>query len=236
MEGSAMPTTVESRKAMPVPRTVAARTQRPRAELNVSVEVGVDGWPRPRSRRAGAGRRHCGQWCMSKSITLPARTTVPAGVAWLRTLPRGAWEAVVVVVVDALGRGRGAAGRRGRRTGRGGRRGRGGADREAGPVEPGQVEQFGGPVERTAGDEGNRAPVGVAARPRDADRGALGELGAGGQRDRPNLHVGRSTRNGQRRDHALADQRAHVAGRVEGDGREAGAAETWNGRARASGQ
>ena len=32
MEGSAMPTTVASRKAMPEPSTVAVRTQRPRAE------------------------------------------------------------------------------------------------------------------------------------------------------------------------------------------------------------
>jgi hypothetical protein len=36
---------------------------------------------------------------MSKSITLPARTTVPAGVAWLRT--RGPWGAAVVLVDDA---------------------------------------------------------------------------------------------------------------------------------------
>ena len=72
----------------------------PTGRVERDVQIGVDrGWG-TRSRRADAGRRHCGQWRMSKPITVPARTTVPAGVPWLRT--RAVATAVDVVVVPVV--------------------------------------------------------------------------------------------------------------------------------------
>ena len=81
MEGSAMPTTVASRKAMPEPSTVAASTQRPRAVRSAR------GSERPRS----AGRRHCGQVCMVRVTVVEAFTVAPAVGDWVR-MTFGGWS------------------------------------------------------------------------------------------------------------------------------------------------